>query len=127
LAASQQNFQYFSYVDNDGVTWNKRGSNDPDCGAIDGRAAFSAVAGTPIWDRESRKMHTRKAVFQDPTTFRTKRCIIYTAAAQAAISGATTLAVIIPGEVAAVTYNLSAKIDEKKPVAKASRNLADHA
>lgn len=127
MAADQPNYQYFTYVDNDGTSWNKRGTNDAACGAIDGHTAFTSTAGTPIWDRESRKFRTRKAVFQDPTTFRTKRCIIYTAAAFAAVTSATTITPHVPGEVAPVTYELSQKLDEKKPIAKTSRPLADHA
>lgn len=125
MAANQTNFQVFKYVDDNGVTWNKRGELDAAVNALDGSSALQA--GAPVWPSESRRFHTRKAVFIDPTTFRTKRVIVYTAAAFAAITGATTLNVNVPGEVAAVAYSLSEKIGEKQPVAKATRQLADHA
>jgi hypothetical protein len=127
MAASQRNFQYFTYIDDNGTSWNKRGNNDPWCAGIDGHAAFTATTGTPIWDKNTRKFHSRSVKFQDPTTFRTVSCTVYTAAAFAAITGATTIAVEIPGEATAVTYELSEKIGEKQPVAKTSRQLIDHA
>jgi len=63
----------------------------------------------------------------DATTFRTLRITIYTAAAFAALTGASTVNVSVPGETAAVTYTLAEKIPEKQPVARATRQLADHA
>lgn len=125
MAANQLNYQVFTYVDDNGEQWNKRGELDTAVNAIDGSTALTA--GKPVWPRQTRRMHTRYAVFFDPTTFRTKRIVVYTAAAFAAITGATTLAVNVPGETAAVSYSLSEKIAEKQPVGKATRQLADHA
>lgn len=123
MAANQKNFNYFTYVDNNGTTWNKRGPIDTAINAIDGSTALTA--GAPVWTDTGRKKHCRKAVFFDPGTFRTIRFPVYTAAAFAAITGATTLAVNVPGETAARTYSLAEKIDEKQPVGKTSRNLPD--
>lgn len=125
MAANQVNYQVFTYVDDNGTTWNKRGELDTAVNAIDGSTALTA--GAPVWPRATRRMHTRYAVFFDPTTFRQKRIIVYTSAAFAAITGATTLAVNVPGNTAAVTYSLAEKIAEKQPVGKATRQLADHA
>lgn len=125
MAADQKNFSYFTYVDDDGTTWNKRGEVDAAANAIDGSSALTA--GAPVWQESGRRQHCRKAIFFDPTTFRTRAIPVYTAAAYAAITGTSTLAVHVPGETATVTYNLGEKVPEKKPVAKASRNLADHA
>lgn len=122
--ANQKNFQMFTYVDDNGDTWNKRGELDAAVNAIDGSAALTA--GEPVWIDTPRKQ-TRKAVFFDPQTFRTKKITVYTAAAFAAITGSTTLAVHLPGNTAADTYSLSAKIAEKQPVAKATRQLPDSA
>lgn len=124
MAANQRNYQMFTYVDNNGTTWNKRGTLDAAINAIDGSSALTA--GAPVWE-DGGRFRCRKAVFFDPTTFRTVRFPVYTAAAFAAITGATTLAVNVPGETAAVTYSLSEKIDEKQPVGKASHQLPDHA
>lgn len=125
MAANQRNYQVFTYVDDDARVWNKRGELDAAVNAIDGSAALTA--GAPVWPHSSRRFHTREAVFVDPTTFRTKRIVVYTPAAFAAITGATTLAVNVPGNTGAVTYSLSEKIGEKQPVGKATRQLADHA
>jgi hypothetical protein len=124
MAANQRNYQMFSYVDDNGTTWNKRGTVDAAINAIDGSSALTA--GAPVWLNTKRK-RTREAVFVDPTTFRTARFTVYTAAAFAAITSATTLSLNVPGETAAVTYNLSQKIGEKQPVARDTRQLPDHA
>lgn len=124
MAANQINFSFFTYVDDNAATWNKRGELDAAQNALDGSTVFTA--GVRVWGRESRRFHTRKAVFTDSTTFRKKRVIVYTAAAFAALTGASTLAVNVPGNVAAVTYTLSEKIPERQPIAAAANHLADH-
>jgi hypothetical protein len=122
MAANQRNTNFFTYVDGNGTTWNARGEIDTAVNAIDGSTALTA--GAPVWI-DSKRRQTRKVIFFDPGTFRTKRVVVFTTAAFTAITGATTLAVNVPGEVAARTYNVSQKIAEKQPVAKASRNLTD--
>jgi hypothetical protein len=124
MAANQPNKQYYNYLDDNGQAWSKFGSNDAACAAINGAAAF--VAGSRVWPRQTKKYRAREAIFQDPQTFRTARCIVYTPTAFNAITGTSTLAVNVPGETATVTYSLSQKVPEKQPVAKASRQLADH-
>src|SRR6267142_1688361 len=125
MAANQTNFQVFSYTDDNAAVWNKRGELDAAVNGIDGSTVLTACK--PVWPRASRRYHTRMAVFMDPTTFRTKRIIVYTPAAFAALTGASTLNVNVPGNVAAVAYNLVEKIAEKQPVAHSTRQLADHA
>jgi hypothetical protein len=67
-------------------------------------------------------------VYQDATTFRTKRVIFYTAAAYAAITlGTSTLAVHVPGNTATVSYTARIKVPERKPGVGAARQNADHA
>lgn len=124
MPADQKNYQVFTYVDDNGTTWNKRGLLNGAINAVDGSSALSA--GAPVWIDTKRKQ-TRKVVFIDPTTFRTVKFSVYTAAAFAALTNATVLALAVPGEVATVNYNLSEKIGEKQPVAKGTRQLADHA
>lgn len=124
MAANEKNFQMFSYTDDNASVWNKRGLLDASINGVDGSTALTA--GQPVWIDTKRKQ-TRKAVFVDPTTFRTVRVTIYTPAAFAALTSASTINVNVPGEVAAVVYSLSEKVAEKQPVAKATRQLADHA
>lgn len=125
MAADQPNRQFWTYVDGNGVSWNKMGKIDAACNALDGSAA--AVSGQPDYPRANRRRQPRRAIFTDPTTFRTAQCVIYTDAAFAALSGASTLAVHVQGETAAVTYDLTQKIPDKAPIRATSRNLPDHA
>lgn len=124
MAAVQKNFQLFTYVDDNAVSWNKRGEDGGPANAVDGHAAFGAH---PNWGRETRRHSVRKIIYQDPTTFRTVTCIFYTAAAYAAVALGDIVAVSVEGEVAAVNYNAIKKIPERQPRAAGARQLADHA
>lgn len=123
MAADQPNRGYWTYVDGNGLSWNKLGAIDTACQAIDGS---TASGDNPDYPRGSRRRHARRAVFTDPTTFRTKSCVIYTSAAFDAIAAGATIAVHVPGETATVSYTLSAKIPDRAPVNATARNLADH-
>jgi hypothetical protein len=125
MAANQRNFQTFTYHDDSGTVWNKRGEQDAAKNALDGSSALTA--GAPTWPALSRRYKPREAVFQDPATFRTAKIVIYTTAAAAALTGSSTLAVNVPGETAAVTYGFTGISPEKRPKVAASRQLADHA
>jgi hypothetical protein len=124
MAANQRNSNLFSYTDDDAAVWNKRGPIDASINGVDGSTALTP--GSPLWT-DSHSRRSRKAVFFDPTTFRTVRFTVFTPAAYAAITSATTISVSVPGEVAAVTYNLAEKIPEMQRQSKTSRNLPDHA
>lgn len=124
MAADQKNFGLFTYVDNDGVSWNKRGEVEAVRQAVDGNAASGAHQ---IW-RDHGAYRVRKIVYQDPTTFRTKSVIFYTAAAYAAVVLQTdTISFPIEGEATAVDYTAVAKIPEHKPGQRFPRPLPDHA
>jgi hypothetical protein len=123
MAADQRNFQNFLYVDDNGVSWTKRGEDEAVRGAVDGHATGT---GAPVW-RNSPRMKVRTVTYQDPTTFRTKEVIIYTATAFAAIAIGSTLSFHVEGETAAVAYNAIGKNAEKQPKRGGSRQLADHA
>lgn len=124
MAADQRNFQLFTYVDDNGVSWNKRGELDAARNTVDGNAAFGAH---PDWGRETTRHKTRKIIYQDPTTFRTKTVLFYTAAAYAAVALGDIIAFHVEGEVATVNYNAIKKVPERQPAAAGSRQLADHA
>jgi len=124
MAADQKNSNLFSYTDDNATVWNKRGPIDTSINGVDGSTTLTP--GAPLLtDTKSRR--SRKAVFFDPTTFRSVRFTVYKPAAFAAITGATTITQHVAGETATVTYNLAEKIPEVQRVAKTSRNLADHA
>jgi hypothetical protein len=122
MAADQTNFQKYLYVDDNGVSWTKRGRDGP-ASAVDGHAT---ATGAPTWE-DSARMKVRRAIYQDPTTFRTFSAIIYTAAAFAAIADGDTVAVHVAGETTTVDYNCIGKQAEKRPKTGPSRQLADHA
>ena len=122
MAQDSRNTNLFTYVDDNGTTWNARGEKQTAVNAIDGSAALTA--GAPVWIDSGRRK-ARRAIFYDPATFRTKVVVVFTAAAFAALDGTSTLDVPVPGSATAVTYSLSQKLPEKQPVAKTSRNLPD--
>jgi hypothetical protein len=125
MAADQKNFSRFTYVDNNGVSWNKGGELDAVRNAVDGS---SAAGGNPEWGAESRNHSVRKGVYVDPTTFRSKTIILYTSAAAAALTpGTSTLAFHVEGETGTVTYTYGGLIPERQPKSQPSRNPADHA
>lgn len=124
MAAVQPNFNLFTYVDDSGISWNKRGEDGGPAAAVDGHAAFGAH---PNWGRETSRHSVRKIIYQDPTTFRTVRAIFYTNAAYAAVALGDIIAVNVPGEVAAVNYSAVKKVAERQPRASAAHQLVDHA
>lgn len=125
MPASQKNFDLFTYTDNGGQDWNKRGEEDAVRNAVDGSTIFGA---NPAWGRETRRHRTRKIIYRDATTFRTKTVIFYTAAADAAITlGTDTLSFPVEGLATAVVYTAFQRVDEKLGSVGAARNLADHA
>lgn len=123
MAADQRNFKWYRYVDDSGRNWALRADAAWGDSADSGLAAFNAA--DPPFGPQSRRHHPRKVVFTDGTTFRTFTGIVGTTAAMSGMPS--THAVSVPGEVATVTYDLSAKIGEKLQVAKTARNVADHA
>lgn len=126
MAADQRNLEYFQYTDDDARTWTVRQSNDSACAGVNpSRVTFSAA--DPVLARQTRRNHARKVVFQDPTTLRTKTCIINTPADYAAVTGATTIAVHVEGETGTVTYSNPTKVPERLQAGKAGRHDADHA
>lgn len=123
MAEDAPNRKWYTYIDDHGTSWNKMGQIDTGCNALDGNAA--AVAGVQNFPRATRRYRARAARFIDPATFRTKTCIMYTAAAAAALSGSSTVDVLVPGSATAVTYSFDGLIAEKTPTKSVSRNLAD--
>jgi hypothetical protein len=125
MVAQQRNVGRFTYVDNSGQSWNKRGELDAIRNAVDGSAASGAH---PEWGAETKRHSVRKGLYTDGTTFRSKTIILYTAAAAAALTpGTSTLSFMVEGETVAVVYTYAGLIAEKQPKNVASRNLADHA
>lgn len=124
MAVEQKNFSLYKYVDDNAVDWNLRGEKEGVRQAVDGNAA---AGGFPPFIPSSRHQ-PRYIIYRDPTTFRTKRVIFYTAAAYAAITtGSSTLTFMIEGNATGVVYTAVKKIGEKNPAAAAGGNLVEHA
>lgn len=121
MARNQKNFDNFLYVDDNGVSWTKRGESGGDASAIDGHANGT---GDPTWIDSSR-MKARRIIFQDPTTFRTVNPLFYTAAAFAAVDLGDVIAVQVEGLATTVNYAAVKKVAEKQPSRGVSRKLAD--
>jgi hypothetical protein len=118
-------FALQTYVDDNGVSWNKRSTigTGSFASAVDGHAAAGAH---PVW-QDTKRRRVRRIIYQDPTTFRTYTAVFFTAAAFALVALGDIIAVEIPGEVAAVNYNAVEKVAEKQPGTRASRNDPQHA
>lgn len=123
MARNQKNFQLFTYVDDNGDSWNVRGEDGGAAAAVDGHATFNAA--NRVWDRQTNRQHVRYIVYEDPVTHRSIRPIFYTAAAYAAVALGSTLAVQVPGLATTVNYNAAKKVPEKQASRKSARQLAD--
>ncbi len=125
MAVEQKNFGLFTYTDNGGQSWNKRGEIDAVRNAVDGSTAAGAH---PSWGRSTRRHRVRTAVYQDPTTFRTKTVTLYTQAASDALTvNTSTLTFKIEGSAADVIYTLR-KLSGEAPISSlAGSHLIEHA
>lgn len=121
MPRNQKNFENFLYVDDNGVSWTKRGEIGGAATAVDGHAAGT---GAPTWI-DSPRMRARRIVYQDPTTFRTVDPLFYTAAAFAAVALGDIIAVQVAGLATTVNYSAVKKLGEKQPARGVSRKLAD--
>ena len=121
MARNQKNFENFLYVDDNGVSWTKRGEIGGDATAVDGHATGT---GAPTWI-DGPRMRTRRIVYQDATTFRTVIPLFYTAAAYAAVTLGDIIAVQVEGLATTVNYAAVKKQAERQPSRGVSRKLAD--
>lgn len=123
--AVQRNYNYFAYVSDTGTTYALRADEDWGNAAASGGAS---AAGQDPYGRATRRRAPRKAIYRDPTTFRTFSGPVFTAAAYAALNpGASTYAVSVPGNVGTVTYTLVKLVPEKIPTTVVGRQDVDHA
>lgn len=121
MARNQKNFDNFLYVDDNGVSWTKRGESGGAASGVDGHATGTNA---PTWIDSSR-MRARRIIYQDTVTFRTIDPLFFTAAAFAAVALGATLAVPVEGLATNVTYTAIKKVAEKQPARGVSRKLAD--
>jgi hypothetical protein len=121
--AEQPNRSWFEYTSDAGAKFSIM--TDPDWGqnAASGLAAF--VSSDPAWGPQSRFHRLRHVIYKDPATLRTARFIFGTTAAYGAAPA--TQSVFIPGNVAAVVYNLASRQPERMRIAGPSAMKIDHA
>lgn len=118
----QRNLQWYKYTSDMGVAFNIMADKQWGDGAASGLTSFDVTL--PPFGPQTTQHRTRKAVYQDPQTFRSVVHPVGTAAAFAALPA--TINVTITGTATPVTYGLSRVIPEKLRRAKASRPLQDH-
>ncbi len=124
MARNQKNFTLFTYVDNDGTSWNKRGEDGGAASLVDGHTTY--VATQPVWPRQTRRYAPRRIIYTDPTTFRKIFPVFYTAAAYEAVALGDIVAVQVAGLATTVNYEATKKLPERKPSsAPQSAELAD--
>jgi len=111
MARNQKNFDNFLYVDDNTVSWTKRGETGGAASAVDGHATSTS---SPVW-RDSGRMKVRRIIAIDVTTGRTIDPIIYTPTAFAAIDLGDTIAVQVEGSATTVDYTVDKKVAEKQP------------
>lgn len=121
MARNQKNFENFEYIDNNGVSWTKRGESGGAAAAVDGHAG---TASSPTWI-DSARMRVRRIIYIDPTTFRTVDPIFYTETAYNAVALGDIIAVQVEGLATTVNYSADRKVPEKQPRRGNSRHLAD--
>jgi hypothetical protein len=121
MARNQKNYQNFLYVDDNGVSWTKRGEDGGAAALVDDHAP---ATGAPVW-RDSPRMRVRKIIFQDPVTFRTVLPIFYTSSAYNLVAIGDIVAVQVAGLATTVNYNAVKKLGEKQPSRQPARQLND--
>lgn len=124
LPADQRNFGYFTYVSDDGTSYNIR--CDSDWAAISGHGLAARANGQPLYITTGRRK-PRSVSYTDLTTGRKKKGPVGTNSAYAALAFGATQDFHVEGETAAVSYTLSGKSPERVPGSVIATSLPDHA
>ena len=120
----QPNFGYYSYVSDDGTTYNLKA--DVEWAAVTEHALDARANGQPRLIA-SGAQRPRTVVYQDLTTGRTKQGPVGTAAAFAAIDIGDTHSFAQPGSATAISMTVVRKVGEKVPGSVIQSSRADHA
>jgi hypothetical protein len=123
FTAASRDFGYFTYLDDNAQSWNKKGDATWGAAAASGGTAFGTH---PMWQTNNHGHHVRSALFQDSTTGRVFKGIVYTPTAFAALTiGTSTVSVKVPGLETAIVYTCIAKSPEKQRGARTVRTLTE--
>lgn len=120
----QRNFDYFTYVSDDGTSYNLRCASE--WAAIAGHGLAARANGQPRLIA-SAQQRPRMVRYVDLTTGRSVQGPVGTAAAYAALNIGDVQAFPVPGQAATVNYTLASKRGEKVPTSVAQTHLPDHA
>lgn len=125
VPAVDRNWNYYTYVSDDGTTYNVRA--DVEWAALAAHGLAARTNGAPRFIA-SAQQQPRKVRYSDPTTGRSKVGPIGTAAAYAALNLGDTEDFAVRGLAAAVSFAAIKKIGERVPVTQlAGPGLGDHA
>lgn len=124
MPATQRNWNYYTYVSDDGTTYNIRAAVEWAAVAAHGLAARTNGAPRYI---ASKQQQPRRVIYRDSTTGRSTQGPIGTSAAYTAIALGDTEDFMVPGLATAVSYAAVKKVAERVPVTIVGPQLADHA
>lgn len=124
MPAVQPNWNYYTYVSDDGTTYNMRAREE--WVAAGGTGLTTRTVGAPRYIA-SRSQSPRKFIYRDATTFRTFSGPVGTAAAYASATLGSTVSVAVQGESTLATYTLVKKVNERVPTSIVGRQDPDHA
>jgi hypothetical protein len=124
VPADQRNFGYFTYVSDDGTSYNIRCAAE--WAAISAHGLAARANGQPLFITTGRRK-PRTATYVDLTTGRKKKGPVGTASAYTALTVGATQDFHVEGETAAVSYTLGAKSGERVPGSVIQSSLPDHA
>jgi len=124
MPLDQKNFDYYTYVSDDGTSYNIRA--DEDWAAVTGHDLALRVSGQPRFIA-SKSQRPRKATYVDLTTGRSRSGPIGTATAFAALTIGDTQTFAVSGGATPITYTLVSKVGEKVPGSVTRSHVLDHA
>lgn len=124
MPLDQKNFDYFTYVSDDGTSYNIRA--EVTWAGISGHGLAARANGQPRYIG-SGLQRPRMVKYVDLTTGRSVRGPVGTAAAYAALAIGATQTFAQPGTATPITYTLAAKTGERVPGSVAQTHLPDHA
>lgn len=124
MPLDQKNFDYFTYVSDDGTSYNLR--VDMDWAGVVTHDLSGRVNGQPRFIA-SKSQRPRMATYVDLTTGRSRTGPIGTATAFAALTIGDTNSFAVSGSGTAVTYTLVSKVGEKIPGSVTRSHVLDHA
>lgn len=112
MAELEPNFSFSTYVDDGGVSWNKRYESGGPGDAVSGHAA--AVSSQPLWEDRGKKQYARHVIYQNAANGRTRRVVVFTPTAYAAIALGSVLAFNVRNLATTVNYTAIRKVAERK-------------